>query len=107
MKESEFKACLEAGVDSVTEVQIGFDGIAFANAKSGPSVSVTKPQLFLALAAEVPVNGEIVANPHQKWSEIDASLPDTAIQVFGPPPDLWYPRCLGRTGHGRGLRAIP
>ena len=25
-------------------------------------------------------------NPYRKWSEIDASLPDAPIQVFGPPP---------------------
>jgi phosphate transport system substrate-binding protein len=48
----------------------------------------------LALAAEIPVNGEIVANPYTKWSDIDASLPDADIQVFGPPPtsgtrDAW------------------
>ena len=94
MKESEFKACMEAGVDSITEVQIGFDGIAFAHAKDGPEISVTKAQLFLALAAEVPVNGEVVANPYKKWAEIDPSLPDAEIQVFGPPPtsgtrDAW------------------
>jgi phosphate transport system substrate-binding protein len=94
MKASEYEACKAAGVDSVTEVQIGFDGIAFAAAKDSGDTSLTKAQLFLALASEVPVNGEIVANPYKKWSEIDASLPDTEITVFGPPPtsgtrDAW------------------
>ena len=94
MKESEYKSCRENGVDSVTEVQIGFDGIAFANAKGGPALSVSKAQLFQALAAEVEVDGEIVANPYTKWSEIDSSLPDSEITVFGPPPtsgtrDAW------------------
>lgn len=94
MKTSEFEACQSAGVSSVTEVLIGYDGLSFAHAKDGPELDVTKPQLFLALAAEVPVNGEIVANPYKKWSEIDASLPDAEIQVFGPPPtsgtrDAW------------------
>src|SRR5690606_11987462 len=46
----------------------------------------TKAQLFQALAAEVEVNGEIVANPYKTWSDIDPSLPGTAITVFGPPP---------------------
>jgi phosphate transport system substrate-binding protein len=94
MKASEYEACTAAGVDSVTEVLIGFDGLSFAHAKDGPDTALTKAQLFLALAAEVPVNGEIVANPYKKWSEIDASLPDAEIQVFGPPPtsgtrDAW------------------
>jgi phosphate transport system substrate-binding protein len=57
-------------------------------------MDITKPQLFLALAADVPVNGKIVANPYTKWSQISGKLPDIKIQVFGPPPtsgtrDAW------------------
>jgi len=94
MKSSEFEACQAAGVDSVTEVLIGFDGLSFAHAKDGPDLNLTKSQLFLGLAAEVPVDGKIVANPYKKWSEIDPSLPDSEITVFGPPPtsgtrDAW------------------
>lgn len=94
MKTSEFEACKAAGVDSVTEVLIGYDGLSFAHANGGPALDLTKPQLFLALAAEVPVDGQIVANPNKKWSDIDASLPDSEITVFGPPPtsgtrDAW------------------
>jgi phosphate transport system substrate-binding protein len=94
MKESEFNACNANGVTDITEVQIGFDGIAFAAAHGGADISLTKAQLFQALAAEVEVDGAVVANPYMKWSEIDASLPDTPIQVFGPPPtsgtrDAW------------------
>jgi phosphate transport system substrate-binding protein len=94
MKASEYEACQAAGVDSVTEVQIGYDGIAVAHAKDGPDVNFTKAQLFQALAAEVEVNGEIVANPYKNWSEIDPSLPDSEITIFGPPPtsgtrDAW------------------
>lgn len=35
MKESEYKLCQENGVDSVTEVLIGFDGLSFAHAQGG------------------------------------------------------------------------
>ena len=31
------------------------------------------------------MNGEMVMNPHKKWSDIDASLPDRDIKVLGPP----------------------
>ena len=94
MKESEHKACMDNGVDSVTEVLIGYDGIAFASARKGAVIDVTIPQLFQALAAEVEVDGKVVANPYKKWSEIDSSLPDVEITVFGPPPtsgtrDAW------------------
>ncbi|HLV84168.1 substrate-binding domain-containing protein [Devosia alba] len=86
MKESEFELCKTNGVDSVTEVLIGYDGLSVAHSNQGPEINLTKAQLFQALAAQVAVDGEIVDNPYTKWSEIDASLPDTAITVFGPPP---------------------
>jgi phosphate transport system substrate-binding protein len=86
MKASEFEACTAAGVDSITEVLLGYDGLSIAHAIDGPDLDLTKAQLFQALASEVEVDGEIVANPYQNWSEIDPALPDTPIQVFGPPP---------------------
>jgi phosphate transport system substrate-binding protein len=94
IKESEYKKCLANGVDNVTEVHIGFDGIAFANSRNGAELDITKKQLFQALAAEVEVDGKIIANPYRKWSDIDSSLPAVAITVFGPPPtsgtrDAW------------------
>src|SRR3546814_4284397 len=55
-------------------------------ARQGRMLDVSKEQLFLALASEVPQDGKVVANPYTKWSEIDSSLPDIEIQVFGPPP---------------------
>jgi len=43
--------------------------------------------VFMALAAELPDgNGGFMPNPYTNWSQIDASLPDMAITVFGPPP---------------------
>jgi len=86
MKQSEFELCQQNGVDSVTEVLIGFDGLSVAHAQSAPDMDLTKAQLFQALAAEVEVDGEIVANPYTNWSQIDPSLPDMGITVFGPPP---------------------
>jgi phosphate transport system substrate-binding protein len=86
MRKSEHDLCVQNGVDSVTEVLIGYDGLSVAHSQQGPDLALTKAQLFQALAAEVEVNGEIVANPHKMWNEIDASLPAAPITVFGPPP---------------------
>src|SRR3546814_17908326 len=55
-------------------------------ARQGRMLDVSKEQLFLALASEVPQDGKVVTNPYTRWSEIDSSLPDIEIQVFGPPP---------------------
>jgi phosphate transport system substrate-binding protein len=86
IKDSEVEACKAAGVDSITEILLGYDGLSIAHARSGKEIGLTKAQIFQALAAKVEVDGQIVDNPFKKWSDIDASLPDTAITVFGPPP---------------------
>ncbi len=86
MKQSEYELCVENGVDSITEVQIGSDGLSIAHSVDGPDLDLTKAQIFQALAAEVEVDGEVVDNPYTRWNEIDPSLPDTEITVFGPPP---------------------
>jgi phosphate transport system substrate-binding protein len=85
IKKSEFENCTNNGI-GITEVKIGFDGIVLANSKAGPSISLTLPQVFQALAKEVPMNGKLVANPYKMWSDIDPSLPKTKIEVLGPPP---------------------
>jgi len=86
IKQSEYEQCQSNGVESVTEVQIGNDGLTVALSREGADLDLTKAQLFQALAAEVAVDGEIVDNPYTNWSEIDSSLPDAEITVFGPPP---------------------
>ena len=94
MKASEYELCQSNGVKDVTEVLLGYDALSFANARSGPELSVSKAQLFQALAAEVEVDGEVKANPYKSWNEIDSSLPAEPILVYGPPPtsgtrDAW------------------
>ena len=86
MRDSEYEACIANGVDNITEVLIGYDGLSIAHSAEGADLDLTKAQIYQALAAEVPVDGEIVANPYKNWSEIDPALPDEPIQVFGPPP---------------------
>ena len=86
IKKSEFEACTKNGV-GITEVKIGFDGIVLANSKSAPLLQLTKRQVFLALAKQVPgPDGTLIANPYKTWNQIDPALPATKIEVLGPPP---------------------
>jgi phosphate transport system substrate-binding protein len=87
MKDKEFKLCEENGVTDITEAIIGFDGIAIAQSSKVKVFNVTKAQLALAVAAEVPSKDgkTLIANPYKKWSDIDASLPNREITVYGPP----------------------
>jgi phosphate transport system substrate-binding protein len=85
--EKERKLCKKNGVDALVEIPIGYDGIVVANKKGGPKLKLTKQQLFQALAMKLPnEKGELVENHYERWNEIDASLPDGDIQVYGPPP---------------------
>lgn len=89
MKANEWTLCHNNGVTSIVEVKIGFDGIVFANAANAPTFNLTLRQVFLGLAAQVPVSDDncvMQDNPYTKWSQIDSSLPDEKIEVFGPPP---------------------
>ena len=85
IKSTEVETCKANGVTPI-EIKVGFDGIVVANSRESSSLSFTKKQLFLALAKQVVVNGELVANPYVLWSDIDPSLPSTKIEVLGPPP---------------------
>jgi len=87
MKASEWDRCAENGVTDVSEALIGFDGLSLAVSRdSAHDWDLSLAEVYLALAAEVPVEGEWVENPYQTWSEIDSRLPDTEILVLGPPP---------------------
>ena len=85
MKSSELERCEENGVTDITEAKIGSDGIVLGLAATNEPIDLTLEQIFLAVAAQVPVDGELVDNPYTNWSDIDASLPDRAISIYGPP----------------------
>ncbi len=84
MKDTELAECQANGATPV-EIKVGFDGIVLASSKAGAPVDVTKEQIFKALAKNVAVDGKVVPNPYMNWSDVDASLPATKIEVLGPP----------------------
>ncbi|MCP5142400.1 MAG: PstS family phosphate ABC transporter substrate-binding protein [Gammaproteobacteria bacterium] len=88
IKKSEFDQCQANGVKDVVEVKVGYDGIAVANAKSAPRFELSRKDIFLALAKQVPGDkeGELIDNPYTTWKQVNASLPDIKIEVLGPPP---------------------
>ena len=86
MKKAELETCQKNGVKDVVQMTIGYDGLALTNAKGGPPLAVTKQQLFLAMAKQVPdKDGKLVDNPNKMWSDIDASLPKVNIVIMSHP----------------------
>lgn len=87
IKDSEVELCKSNGVTKITGVKIGYDGIVLANSKRSNVMELTRKQLFLALAKEIPNgSGGLESNPYTRWSQIDSALPDMPIEVLGPPP---------------------
>jgi phosphate transport system substrate-binding protein len=88
IKQSEVDSCAGNGVTDIVEVRIGYDGIVIANALNGTAVDLSRVDIFMALAKEVPggADGELIENPNRTWSDVNPELPDVRIEVLGPPP---------------------
>jgi phosphate transport system substrate-binding protein len=84
IKDSEVEACKAAGVTEIQEVKIGYDGIVFATDAGNADLKLEPKDLYLALAAEVVVDGKLVANPYKTWSEVNKDLPDAEIAAYIP-----------------------
>jgi phosphate transport system substrate-binding protein len=89
IKKSELEKAVKNGVKDIVEVKIGYDGIVVANAKKASVLKLTRKDLFLALAKDVPdpKGGEkTIPNPYKTWKDVNPSLPAIKIEVLGPPP---------------------
>ncbi|HKX78562.1 MAG TPA: substrate-binding domain-containing protein [Novosphingobium sp.] len=81
IKASEYELCKKNGVTEIVEIQVGIDGIAFAEATSGSQIKLTPKIVYEALAA----NPYGKPNKAENWSDVDPSLPAIPILVYGPP----------------------
>jgi len=89
MKSSEFELCQSNGVTDIVEVLIGYDGIVLANSVASDRVDVSRKDIFLALAKQVPNpdgTDTLIDNPYKTWKDVNSALPATNIEVLGPPP---------------------
>jgi len=84
IKDSELESCKAAGVTEVEQVQIGYDGIVFATDINGPDFKIEPVDIYKALAAQVVVDGKLVANPYTKWNEVNAAFPAWDIAAYIP-----------------------
>lgn len=89
IKKGEYETCAKNGVNGIIEIKVGYDGIVVGNSKKTEVMKLTRKDLFLALAKDVPDPKDatkLVANPYKTWKDINASLPANKIEVLGPPP---------------------
>ena len=81
MKPSEYRDCAAHGAGELLEIQIGIDGIAFAESKRGPHMALTSVDIYRALSAHP--GGK--PNTARTWADVNPMLPAIPIQVYGPP----------------------
>ena len=81
IKKSEYELCVKNGVKDIVEIQIGIDGIAFAEGKNGPGMKLTPVDVYKAIAA----NPFGKPNTAKSWKDVNPALPDMPIMVYGPP----------------------
>jgi phosphate transport system substrate-binding protein len=87
MKKSEQEKCAKNGIKEVVEMKIGYDGIVVANSKAAKQMNLSRKDIFLALAKQVPgKDGKLIDNPNKTWHDVNPSLPNSKIEVLGPPP---------------------
>jgi phosphate transport system substrate-binding protein len=86
---NELASCQKNGVKDVVEVMVGYDGLVIAQSKAGPSLNLTRKDVYLALAKNVPDPANpsnLIPNPYVTWKDVNKSLPAIKIEALGPPP---------------------
>ncbi|MHA7879802.1 MAG: substrate-binding domain-containing protein [Saccharospirillum sp.] len=88
MTDSERADCAANGVGDILDIQLGFDALVVANQRQAPAFSLTRQDLYRALARHLPDpdTGELIDNWHSRWQQVREALPDLPIRVYGPPP---------------------
>lgn len=81
MKASEYETCAKNGVKDVVEIQVGLDGLAFAETKNGLGLKLTPTDVYKAIAA----NPFGKPNTAKTWKDVNPALPAEPILVYGPP----------------------
>ncbi len=84
IKDSELKTCAANGVKDIVEVRIGYDGIVFASDRNGATYAFTPADWYKALAAELPKDGKMVANPNKTWKDVNSDFPAVDITAYIP-----------------------
>ncbi len=86
IKKSELESAMANGVREIVEVKIGYDGIVIANSKKAEPLRLSRKDIFLALAKNIPAGDKTQPNPYKTWKDVNPSLPAIKIEVLGPPP---------------------
>lgn len=80
ISKQERQYCAQQGVSDILEIALGFDGIVVATPDFKPPFSLSREQLYLALAEKI----KNQPNGNFYWSNIAPDLPRQKIRLLGP-----------------------
>lgn len=110
IKKSEYNKCTKNGI-KIAEFKVGYDGIVMANSKKSKRISLSRKDIFLALAKMVPegnkAGGKLIPNPNKTWKDVNSALPNVAIKVLGPPPTSGTRDAFNELAMEGGCKAFP
>jgi phosphate transport system substrate-binding protein len=86
MKPKEKDECQKNGIGEILELKIGYDGLILAQSKKSEPWSLTSKEARLAFAKWLAKSdGSMELNPNKNWHDVKESLPESPIEVLGPP----------------------
>ncbi|MFC3094474.1 phosphate ABC transporter substrate-binding protein [Alteromonas sediminis] len=109
IKQSEVDLCASNGVDEIVEVLVGYDGIVIGNSVKAAPMKLTRKDIFLALAKDVPNpdgSKTTIENPYTTWKDVNPALPALKIEVLGPPPTSGTRDAFAELGLEGGCKKI-
>lgn len=113
MRQRELDNCRNAGVNDVVEIKVGYGGPVLVQSAKAAPLSLSRRELYLALAEQIPDPScspgceKLVNNPNQRWKQINPALPDTPIEVLGPPASSGLSEALAEAVLETGCDTVP
>lgn len=84
IRQSEENLCHNNGVTNIDHFILGYDGIVLAQGKKAEKISLSKHDIFRAIAKKITIDGKTLDNPYRTWKEVNPTLPNYKIEIYGP-----------------------
>ncbi|WP_075216939.1 PstS family phosphate ABC transporter substrate-binding protein [Mongoliimonas terrestris] len=79
--------CRASGVIDVADLRIGTDALVPAAGAAAPRLDLSPAEWFRAIGERSLVDGQLLPNRIERWSELRPDLPDVPVRVLLPAPN--------------------
>lgn len=107
LSHAEFRECQDKNVGDIAEWTLGSEVLVLATRRDLRPFSLTARQLYLAMTAMVPVDGQFLTNTALNWREVDPGLPDVELLLAIPDANQGSRELLNDQVLQAGCRYVP